>query len=339
MTDFSYERQKNITDELARAFWKKFGNKEAQEIKIIPVGFKNTSCLIKDIEGREFVLKIYATNFLSDEIIRTDTNIIGYLEENRLPVIKIIKGVDGHRLQILEHEGMRYQATCSVFVETRMFKTEFLNKSKVQSIAKELGRLHSVLSKYEPHSEIRKLTPIETLEDMRTKQTIEKIRDYFEENRNKRKHVEKFVKEYLQECEEQITYFSKVLNNGLTTQLIHGDFNLSNIAFNEDNKITIIFDFDEVTLAPISFEIGCTLVHLDEGFMLFDDLVEYFIKEYKMHNKSFTKHDIEASIMFMRYRSLYRISRYFTYYRFSDKAVEHYTKYQYKIDRYKKFNV
>jgi Ser/Thr protein kinase RdoA (MazF antagonist) len=172
---------------------------------------------------------------------------------------------------------------------------------------------------------------------MKTKQTVEKIKDYFEKNRNNKKHVEKFIKDYLQECEDQITYFSEVLNNGLTTQLIHGDFNLSNIAFNENNEIATIFDFDEITLAPISFEIGCTLVHLDEGFMLLEDLVEYFVREYKRHNKLFDARETEASIVFMRYRSLYRISRYFTYYRFSDKAVEHYTKYQAKLDKYKKF--
>lgn len=328
-----------VKEKLARAFWSKFSKDKPREVRLIPVGFKNTSYLIRDRDNKEYVLKIYATNFLSDDIIRTDTDIVGYLKEKELPVIKIIKGLDGHRLQIIEQDGVRYQATCSLFAEAGMFKEELLNKTKVQSIAKELGKLHYLLSKYELKSDIRKLTPIETLEDMRTKETIQKIREYFEENSNKKKYVEKFIKEYLQECDNQIKYFSKVLNNGLTKQLIHGDFNLSNIAFDENDGISTIFDFDEVTLAPISFEIGCTLVHLDEGFMLLDDLIEYFIKEYKKHNKKFNKHDIEASIMFMRYRSLYRISRYFTYYRFSDKAVEHYTKYQYKLDRYKNFSL
>lgn len=327
-----------VTEELIKALWSKFSKDKPQELRLIPVGFKNSSYLIKDNDGKEFVLKIYATNFLSDDIIRTDTDIVGYLEESKLPVIKIIKGLDGHRLQTLEWDSVRYQATCSVFVEAGMFKEEQLNKNKVQSVASELGKLHHLLSKYQLESKIRKLTPIETLEDMRTKQTVEKIREYFEENNNKSEHVEKFVKEYLHECDSQIKFFSKVLNNGLTKQLIHGDFNLSNIAFNQDNEITTIFDFDEVTLAPISFEIGCTLVHLDEGFMLLEDLVEYFFEEYGKHNKTFNKHDIEASIMFMRYRSLYRISRYFTFYRFSNKAVEHYTKYQYKLDRYKTFS-
>ena len=331
--------KKTITKGLVKSFWVKFNENEPQEIRLIPAGFKNTSYFIKDKRGGEFVLKIYATNFLSDEIIKTDSDVIGYLEENNLPVIKLIKGLDGRRLQTLEWKGTRYQATCSVFAEEGMFKEELLNKNKVQSIARELGKLHHLLSKYKLQSEIRELTPIDTLKEMKTKETIKKIREYFEENSNKKKYVEKFIKDYLQECDIQIKYFSKVLNNGLTTQLIHGDFNLSNIAFNGDNKISTIFDFDEVTLAPISFEIGCTLVHLDEGFMLLEDLVEFFIKEYKKHNKSFGKHDVEASIMFMRYRSLYRISRYFTYYRFSDKAVEHYTKYQYKLDKYKNFRL
>lgn len=142
------------------------------------------------------------------------------------------------------------------------------------------------------------------------------------------------MKGYINEAETQIKYFSRVLNEGLTSQLIHGDFNLSNISFKED-KVVAVFDHDEVTVAPIAFEIGCTLVHLDEGFMLLEDLVEYFIDFYKKCNEKFKEKDIDASLMFMRYRCLYRISRYFTYYRFLDRPVEHYTKYQYKLDKYK----
>lgn len=324
---------------LARLFWTKFKNTKVVEIKVIPAGFKNTSYFIEDEKGERFVLKIYATNFLADEIIYTDTDIVRYLHKNMVPVIEIIEGLDGKRLQILEDGGKRLQATCSVFAETGMFKADQLNRNKVRSIARELGKLHRILSQYKLKSGIRTLTPVETLEEMKTKQTVEKIRDYFEENRNKRKYVEKFIGGYLGECEEQIKYFSGVLNNGLLSQLIHGDFNLSNITFDDQDHISTIFDFDEVTLAPVSFEIGCTLVHLDEGFMLLEDLVEYFTKEYRRHNKAFDERHLDASLMFMRYRALYRISRYFTYYRFSGKSVEHYTKYQYKLERYQKFSL
>lgn len=325
----------NPDKELITELWATFSDSKISTINPIPIGFKNLSNLIETKSKEKYVLKIYALNFLNDEVIENDVMIVNYLGKKSIPVIEFLIGKNGKYVQSINYQNQKYQATCSKYYETSIFKSESLNKKKVSSLAKFLGHLHLALSEFDLKGEMRKLEPIKVLNDLTSKNTIKEIHRYFERNRHNQKHIDKFVKEYLREAKVQIDYFPKILNNGLRVQLIHGDFNLSNISF-KDDKIEALFDYDEITYAPVSFEIGCTLVHLDEGFMLLEDLVEYFIKSYQKYNPAYKKLDVKASLMFMRYRALYRIGRYFTYYRYLDRPVEHYTKYQYKLEKYQK---
>lgn len=165
-------------------------------------------------------------------------------------------------------------------------------------------------------------------------EAVEEIKDYFKDNLYRPKRLGKYIDEYLETGTWLLNYFKK--NEELiksNRQLIHGDFNLTNLNI-IDSKIQTIFDFDEMTFAPKTFEIACSIVHLDEGFMFTDELFEVFLKEY------FENENLEELVkevyMFMQYRCFYRVSRYFTYYRKSKNKVEHFTKYQEKIDKYKR---
>src|SRR3989344_8184 len=99
--------------ELVEQLWKKFNTEPLISFKEIPVGFKNRSYLIETTNDKKYVLKIYALNFLNDEIINSDLDIVSYLNKNAIPVLAFVKGLDGKFLQIIECEddSKRYQAT------------------------------------------------------------------------------------------------------------------------------------------------------------------------------------------------------------------------------------
>lgn len=166
---------KKVVDEsIARRLWDKYSKKEIKGIDLIPVGFKNNSYLIEIDSGKKFVLKVYAQDFLSDEIIENDAKIANFLKKNNLPVVDFIPGFDKRYVQAIECEGKRYQSSCSIFSEAGFFKSDSLNKQKVRSLARLLGNLHDLLGKYRLKGEMRKLTPVETLEGMMSGKAIKK---------------------------------------------------------------------------------------------------------------------------------------------------------------------
>ena len=138
------------------------------------------------------------------------------------------------------------------------------------------------------------------------------IKEFFIKNVNRVDRLDKYLEKYKKTGETLKNYFSSNSPSLSTKQLIHGDFNLSNLDI-RDGKIMTIFDFDEMTIAPIAFEIGSSIVHLDEGFMFSDDLFETYLRRY-ISSFQLTDEEIIDTYMFMKYRCYYRISRYFTYY-------------------------
>ncbi len=282
-------------------------------------------------------MKIYALNFLKDETIEEYAKILDQLKKDGIPTIEPVKGIDGRFLQKFTHKNIVYQSSLSQFVELSEFSENYLNKSVAEELATTLSKLHSSLNKIAASKNTRTLKPIETLNSLLTDEVLTKIKEYFKENIERQERLNKYLEKYLHDGNNLLNYFQERKEMLKKQELIHGDFQLTNLNIH-DGKIKTIFDFDEMTLAPISFEIGCSITHLDEGFMLTDDLIEVFIKKYKEF-KNLSKQDIKDIIMFMQYRCFYRISRWFTYYRFSTNAVEHFSKYQYKLDRYKQLNI
>lgn len=327
-------------EKLCKKAWNLYADKELIDVQKIPLGFKNTSFLLTTIDGDRFVMKFYAIDFLSDEIIELYSNIVKGLLDDGLPVIEPVLGIDGKYMQKAEGDNRQLlQVTVSRYVEDSSLSEMALDKKVVEELATVLGKFHTSLKKLAVEKKTRVLDPLKTLQSLIEPEVEDQIRDYFQKNLHRPERLDAFVKDYFSEGEEIKRYFErrKEIFSPKNMQLIHGDFNLTNLNV-RDGKVLTIFDFDEMTKAPYSFEIGCSVVHLDEGFMFIEDLFEVFIAKYCNGQKA-SRELIEDIYMFMRYRCYYRISRYFTYYRFSDKQVEHFTKYQEKLNKYKQFDL
>ena len=115
-------------------------------------------------------------------------------------------------------------------------------------------------------------------------------------------------------------------------QLNHGDFNLANFLM-IDGNINMIFDFDEMVLAPKEYELALTIYHLDYARETYlDRLLEVFINSYYA-DEPFDLQSVQDIIMFMKFRAFYRMGRFFTYYQFSETPGGHFTKFQSIIER------
>ena len=313
---------------------KKYSDAEVLKTKRIPKGFKNESYLVTLTTGERFVLKFYAQSFLSDDIIENYSIIIDRLRSEGLPVLEPIKSKQTTFLTHVSNGEGNKQVTISRYVESSDFTDLYLNRVTVENIADVLKNLHSKLTLFKANGNTRTLNPVRTLESMLTDGVLNEIQDYFKGNLYRPARLDKYLESYTTTGNELLKYFKKQSNAMASrTQIIHGDFNLSNLNI-VNNRVETIFDFDEMTLAPQTFEIGCSIVHLDEGFMFTDELFEVFLKEY--FGSKLDAELIEEVYMFMLYRCFYRVSRYFTYYRKSKNKVEHYTKYQEKINKYQR---
>lgn len=161
-----------------------------------------------------------------------------------------------------------------------------------------------------------------------SEESLRKIDDYFNHDykRHERKNeVEKFYKE---KGEELKIYFKKRKEMLSNNSLNHGDFNLSNFLV-LNNKIEKIFDFDEMVIAPVEYEIAIAIYYLDypQEFYL-DHLIEIFLKKYYSNIEEINLQKIEDIIMFIKYRAFYRFARYFSYYQFTQNPGGHFSKFQ-----------
>jgi Ser/Thr protein kinase RdoA (MazF antagonist) len=325
--------------QIAENAWERFSSIDIAKLSRIAEGYKNKSFLIKDFRGEAYVLKVYALDFLSDKTITKYSNILAELFKEGVPTIEPVIGLDGHYLQIIEHEGVRYQTTMSRFIEVSLPSEIDLNKDILEVIASCSANLHEKLEDIEISDGFRVFNPIETLKKMLQDDVVDQIKHHFQGkyvyNQN---HLDTYIKNYIKDGERLLNYFETRKEIFKNSQPIHGDFQITNLNI-RNGQVKTIFDFDEMTLAPVTFEIGCSLVHLDEGAFLTEDLVECYLSKYT-ETKTLGKKEIEDVLMFMQYRAFYRISRWFTYYRLLEKdsvhfTVEHFSKYQYKLNKYK----
>lgn len=141
--------------EIALLLWGKFSNEIPTKVDRLPRGYKNTSFVIKTSSRDRLVLKIYAQNFLSREKIEERAEVVKVLEEQGLPVLEMLKGLDGKYCQEIALEETSYFSTLSKYVEIPLSETN-VNEKIVQSVAEQLKLMHKGMSKIKNTKSIKK---------------------------------------------------------------------------------------------------------------------------------------------------------------------------------------
>ena len=318
------------------SLWSKFSNLKLIEIRKIPSGFKNRSFYVKSEDGNEYVLKIYAPKFLTKEQIEERAMIVKTLENQRLPVLEMIQGLNGKYTQEISGDSNTYYATLSKYVKVQ-FPEIIVNKDIITNLAKDLKRLHVELEKvtYDPNFKKLKRDYVSVfLAD----DTLNLIKNHFNEKVGRTERLNEFLSFYVNEGEKLQDYFSKSETLFTSIQLNHGDFNLNNI-FVENGETVRIFDFDEMVLAPKAWDLALTIYSLDypEEFYT-DELLQIFIEAY-FEKSEITKEVILDIVQFMRYRAYNRIARYFTDFQFKENPGGHFTKFRRHLEKFNQIDV
>jgi Ser/Thr protein kinase RdoA (MazF antagonist) len=327
----------DTNEQIAKKIWRKFSKEKIEIIKKIPSGFKNRSYFLRTKSNNEYVLKIYAQNYLTSEQIEERGRIVKKLEKKGLPVLEMVVGLNKKFVQEVKINNIHYQAVLSKYIEVP-FSDLQVNQNIIITIANELKRLHLELQKTNHSSNFRILQVQENLNSFLDNSTIVKIKEHFDSKGKRSKRGKEFINFYNNEGNKLKKYFASKVDTRNNMQLIHGDFNLNNFLV-ENGKIIKIFDFDELTIAPTNYEIALSIYYLDypEEFYT-DELLEIFLKSYYGKTK-ISKETILDIINFMRFRAFYRLARYFIYYQFTEVPGGHFTKFQRHLVKFNQINV
>lgn len=323
-------------ENVAKSLWNNFSREKMVNLKTIPLGFKNKSYYIRSEKGSEFVLKIYALNFLTKTQIEERGRIVKKLESNGLPVLEMVEGLDGNLSQECKYSGDTYLSTLSKYAEVQFPETQ-VNKGIIVTCAKELKRLHLVLNRIKYSDNFKRLN-FKILDFFLAKSTLDIIRKHFSEKDDRSNRVNEFLSFYIKEGTKLLKYFSARNIMLDQTQLNHGDFNLNNF-FVENRKIIKIFDFDEMVIGPKTWDIALSIYALDfpEEFYT-DELLQIFIESY--YEKSEINKEIVIDILeFLKYRAFNRIARYFTNFQFKDNPGGYFTKFRRHLEKFNQINI
>lgn len=314
---------------LATLLWQKYSLTEA-EVRKLPRGYKNTSFLILNNGEPAFVLKIYAQNFLSQAAIEERSQIVSQLENSGLPVLTMVRGLDGNFCQTLDMpDGETYFSSVSKYVEVPFGEVE-VNLVEILEVSQTLRSMHKALSQIGETNTIKTFEPVTVLQSLMAPESLARIDDYFVSD-PKRAVRKAEVTDYYQKKGLELLEYFQARKADSTLQLIHGDFNLGNFLM-QDSKICKIFDFDEMVRAPKEYEIALTIYHLDYGQMTYlDRLIELFVSNYYDHAVDLIM--VQDIVMFMKFRAFYRFARFFTYYQFTEKHGGHFIKFRNILDR------
>ncbi len=325
-----------VEEDIAKKLWQKFSKEKISIIKKIPSGFKNRSYYIRSKPGKEFVLKIYAQNYLTKDQIEERGRIVKELENKGVPVLEMVHGLNNKFAQEIKIKKDNYLAVLSKYIEVPFSELQ-VNEKIVKTVAIELKKLHKELSKIKHSQNFKKLEIITSLNSLLEDSALEKIHEHFNEKGKRSKRLTEFLKFYTNEGNKLLKYFNKRKNMFKDPQLNHGDFNLNNFLV-ENGSIIKIFDFDELTIAPKSYEVALSIYYLDypEEFYT-DELIQKFIETY-YEKEEITKDIVEDIITFMKYRAYYRLARYFIYYQFTDVPGGHFTKFQRHLEKFNRID-
>ncbi len=319
---------------ITKCLWRNFSKEKIVDLRLIPLGFKNKS-YVKSENGEEFVLKTYTLNFLTKIQIEERGKIVKTLENKGLPVLELVRGLNGDFTQECKYDGNTYLATLSKYVNVKFTEIQ-INKNVVITIAKQLRRLHLELNEIKYSTDFKRLN-FKILDYFLADSTLNIIRKHFSENIGRSGKLSEFLAFYVKEGQRLQNYFDTRNIMLDKTQLNHGDFNLNNI-FVENKNIVGIFDFDEMVVGPKSWDIALTIYALDypEEFYT-DELLQIFIEAYyeKLEINAGTITDI---LEILKFRAFNRIARYFTNFQYKDNPGGHFTKFRRHLEKFKRLN-
>ncbi|MCB2290541.1 phosphotransferase [Clostridium sp. CS001] len=239
-------------------------------------------------QGNTFFLRFVAAEEKSMEKILAELEFLTYLRNCGYPAVETILSKAGNELEVVNTPWGVYYAVAFKKVSGKQLSEVPLTDDIIFGLGESLGRLHRLSSEYTPLKE-RRMDWKETMD------WIEVVLQGFPE--------EIAAKEELRILKD---YFLKLSATKENFGLIHYDFELDNVFYDESSKAYNPIDFDDSTYHWYAMDIGQSLDSLKEELPKgqIESSVNQFIKGYR-GEYNISDDMLTLLPVFKRYANLY----------------------------------
>lgn len=242
--------------------------------------------------GKIQILRFSPVREKLPEDIKGELEFIKFLKEEKYPVPDIVNSNNYKDIEVIDTSWGQYSAVVFKKVKgTRLDKVK-LNSEIIYNLGCSLGELHKLSNKFVPKN-YKRISFIEQLEWM-----DKVLADY--DNENLAKREVDLVKKELSNLKKTKTNFG----------LIHYDFDLDNVFWDEQDNIFNVIDFDDGIYHWYVMDIILTIQKISESlpndntFNVKELLIEGYESQYHMDEDIYKKAEI-----FKRYGCLFSYIR------------------------------
>ncbi|GMQ64484.1 phosphotransferase enzyme family protein [Vallitalea maricola] len=226
------------------------------------------------------------------EDIKAELEYIKFLKEEKYPVLELVASNNNKEMELIDTSWGKYSAVVFKRVKGVRLDKVKLNGEIIYNLGCSLGRLHKLSNKFVPknHNRISYIKQLEWMDNV--------LSDYENEN---------FAKKEVEILKKELGGLDK---NNTNFGLIHYDFDLDNVFWDEQTNTFNVIDFDDAVYHWYVMDIILTIQKISESLPDNNklDVEKLLIKGYK------TQYMIDDDIykkteIFKRYGFLYSYIR------------------------------
>jgi len=238
MNKLCAENKFNLTQKAVVSALRKYGITDFT-FEPITRGIANTTVHIHAI-GQEFVMRLYAQHRKIDQDILFELHFQDYLRENGIPIPRIYPNTNGDKLTVATINGKRWQIILMEFIGGSS-KTNHTPKL-IKELATLQARMHLLGARFPYQTEKKEKSWI-ILKDYYAI-CIQDVSFYFKE-----------AQEFITRAKNFIYPIDQTLPFGYN----HLDLDLDGNVIVQDNRVSGIVDFDDLSYSPLSVCLGYSL--------------------------------------------------------------------------------
>lgn len=224
--------------------------------------------------------------------IRAELEFLNYLKEKNYPAVEPVLSKNGTQLEVADTPWGIFYATTFKEVPGKSLEDQNLDEEKIYKWGKSLGQLHTHSQQFKP-TEAKRMDCLEVLN------WVEGVLTVISEQ-EKAQHEVKILK----------AYFSQLEKTEHNYGLIHYDFELDNVFYNEETDEMTPIDFDDAMYHWYGMDIEQALESMRdcEEIENFDDARTAFIEGYRSE-RPLTDDAFKTAKMLRRFANLYGYTR------------------------------
>jgi Ser/Thr protein kinase RdoA (MazF antagonist) len=206
-------------------------------------GIENTTLIVTGQDGK-YVFRIYRQGKKTNAHIQAEIDFVAYLDKNHIPVPSVIKNSAGEDITVFESRSRQWQLVVMDFVKGSHPDT--ISPELLAGIATTQAQMHVLAANY-----THRTGTVRTLTKLAETKFIRQIN---------MAAIDERLAAFLQRG----AAYEVKLDTELPTGLCHMDYNEQNMLCN-DNAITAVLDFDDLSVAPYAVCLAYTLWHMQDS--------------------------------------------------------------------------